>query len=65
MKAQESDDIEEINASAYIPVSSAVFRLDESEYTYNKDSDEWQCSQGKTTVKKKRYLVFYRSRTDP
>ncbi|RAN85864.1 IS5/IS1182 family transposase, partial [Bacillus sp. SRB_28] len=49
------DDIEERNASAYIPVSATVYRLDESEYTYNKDSDEWQCSQGNTTVAKKRY----------
>jgi transposase len=48
-------DIEELNAKAYIPVSSLVYRLDESEYTYNKDSDEWQCSQGNTTVNKKRF----------
>jgi transposase len=49
------DDIEEIKAIAYIPVSSVVYRIDESAYTYNKDSDEWQCSQGNTTEKKKRY----------
>lgn len=49
------DDIAEINAKAYIPVSAAVYRIDESEYTYNKDSDEWQCSQGNVTVKKKHY----------
>jgi transposase len=49
------DTIEEINASAYIPVSSVVYKLDESVFSYNKDSDEWQCNQGNTTVKKKRY----------
>lgn len=55
------DDIEDIKASAYIPVSSTVYRLDESEYTYNKDSDEWQCSQGNTTEKKK---YFKRKRSE-
>lgn len=49
------DDIEEIKANAYIPVSSVVYGIDESAYTYNKDSDEWQCIQGNTTEKKKRY----------
>jgi hypothetical protein len=49
------DDIEDLKAKPYIPVSSVVYRLDESHYTYNKDSDEWQCSQGNTTVKKKHY----------
>ncbi len=49
------DQIEEVKAKAYIPVSATVYRLDESEYSYNKDSDEWQCSQGNTTVEKKYY----------
>lgn len=49
------DDIAGIKAKAYIPVSAVVYRIDESEYTYNKDSDEWQCSQGNVTEKKKRY----------
>ncbi|MBP2029075.1 transposase [Acetoanaerobium pronyense] len=49
------DDIENMNAKAYIPVSESVYRLDESEYTYNKDSDEWQCSQGNITLKKKQF----------
>lgn len=35
------EDIESLNAKAFIPVSSVVYRLNESEYTYNKDSDEW------------------------
>jgi len=49
------DDIEKMNAKAYIPVSESVYRIDESQYTYNKDADEWQCSQGNLTIKKKRY----------
>lgn len=49
------DEIEEIKAKAYIPVSASVYRIDESEYTYNKDFDEWQCSQGNTSVNKKYY----------
>jgi transposase len=49
------NDIEAFKAKAYIPVSSVVYRLDESEFTYNKDSDEWQCSQGNTTIQKKHF----------
>lgn len=49
------DDIEEAKAKAYIPVSHSVYRIDESKYSYNKDADEWQCSQGNTTVNKKHY----------
>lgn len=49
------DEIEAINAKAYIPVSTSAYRIDESEYAYNKDSDQWQCSQGNTTVNKKYY----------
>lgn len=49
------DNIKEMDAKAYIPISSSVYRIDEEEYSYNKDSDEWQCSQGNTTVKKKAY----------
>jgi hypothetical protein len=49
------DQIEEVKAKAYIPVSATVYRLDESEYSYNKDSDEWQCSQRNTTLEKKYY----------
>ena len=30
-----------------------VYRIDEEEFSYNKDSDEWQCSEGNLTVNKK------------
>lgn len=49
------ENIETLNAKPYIPVSAVVYRLDESQYTYNKDSDEWICSQGNRTVEKKWY----------
>lgn len=49
------DNITEIGAKAYIPVSAVIYKIDESEYSYNKDADEWQCSQGNTTEKKKSY----------
>ncbi len=49
------DEIKVFEAKAYIPVSSVVYRIDESEFTYNKDSDEWQCSQGNTTIQKKHF----------
>lgn len=49
------DDIKEIKAKAFIPVSATVYKIDESEYTYNKDSDEWQCSQGNVTINKKSF----------
>jgi len=56
--------IKEIKAKAYIPVSESVYRIDESEYSYNKDSDEWQCNQGNTTVKKKYYKAKRKSGKD-
>ena len=47
--------VEALEASAYIPVSSAAYRIDESEFSYNKDSDQWFCSQGNQTVNRKYY----------
>lgn len=47
--------VEALEASAYIPVSSAAYRIDESEFSYNKDSDQWFCSQGNQTVDRKYY----------
>lgn len=47
------DQIEKLKAKPYIPVSEAVYRVDEERYSYNKDSDEWFCDQGNQTVKKK------------
>jgi transposase len=47
------DKIKEDEAKSYIPVSESVYRLDESKYSYNKDSDQWFCRFGNCTVKKK------------
>lgn len=47
--------IEKMEAEAYIPVSGSAYRIDESEFSYNKDSDQWFCSQGNQTVSRKYY----------
>lgn len=46
------DKIKEAKAKAYIPVSEMAYRLNEDLYSYNKDSDEWFCSQGNYTTRK-------------
>lgn len=53
------DTIKENNADAYIPVSEAVYRIDEMKYSYNKDSDQWFCRFGNGTISKK-----YKQRKD-
>ncbi len=40
-------------ALAYIPVNESTYKIDEEEYSYNKDSDQWFCSYGNGTVSKK------------
>lgn len=47
------DIIKETDAKAYIPVSESVYRIDEEKFNYNKDSDEWFCSEGNATTSKK------------
>lgn len=47
------DKIKEIEAKPYIPVSESVYRIDEEKFCYNKDSDEWFCSEGNKTVSRK------------
>ena len=47
------DKIKEIEAKPYIPVSAAVYKIDEENFNYNKDSDEWFCNEGNITVSKK------------
>lgn len=47
------DRIKEIEATAYIPVSATAYQIDEEKYSYNKDSDEWFCSEGNHTISKK------------
>ena len=38
---------------AYIPVSMSSYKIDEELYSYNKDSDQWFCVKGNSTVKKR------------
>ena len=47
------DILKETKVEAIIPVSSSVYRIDESKYSYNKDSDQWFCQMGNYTVDKK------------
>ena len=56
------DTIEGYGAKAYIPVSETVYKIDESKYIYNKDADEWYCSEGNRTVKKKKYKRIRRGK---
>lgn len=49
------DEIKEMDARPYIPVSAMAYRINEELFTYNKDSDEWFCVQGNKTVSKKYY----------
>lgn len=46
------DEINEINAKPYIPVSETTYKIDEERFSYNKDSDEWFCDEGNTTIRR-------------
>lgn len=48
------DFLEEKGVEAIIPVSEMVYKIDDSKYTYNKDSDQWICCCGNRTVDKKK-----------
>lgn len=42
------------NVESIIPVSATVYKIDESTFSYNKDSDQWFCIMGNNTIDKKR-----------
>lgn len=44
------DILEEDGVEVIIPVSESVYRIDEVKYKYNKDSDQWFCEYGNSTV---------------
>lgn len=48
------DTLKTDNVEAMIPVSAAVYKIDESKFSYNKDSDQWFCVMGNHTIDKKR-----------
>jgi hypothetical protein len=37
---------------AIIPVSESAYKVDEDRFSYNKDSDQWMCKYGNSTIKK-------------
>jgi len=47
------DKLKEDHVEAIIPVSPSVYKIDESKFSYNKDSDQWFCEMGNYTIKKK------------
>lgn len=40
---------------SYIPVSASVYKMEGTNYTYNKDSDQWICPEGNYSIEKKRF----------
>ena len=46
------DILKEDKVEAIIPVSPSVYKIDETKFSYNKDSDQWFCEMGNCTVKK-------------
>jgi transposase len=46
------DKLQEETVETIIPVSETVYRLDESRFSYNKDSDQWFCSLGNKSIEK-------------
>jgi transposase len=47
------DLLEEEKINVYIPVSEVVYKMDESKFSYNKDSDQWVCEMGNHTAEKR------------
>ena len=42
--------LDEKEIKGYIPVSASVYKIDEELFAYNKDSDQWFCFMGNSTV---------------
>lgn len=47
------DILKEDQVETIIPVSASVYKLDDSKFSYNKDSDQWFCERGNYTISKK------------
>ena len=50
------DELERRKIESIIPVSASVYKVDETLFAYNKDSDEWYCRTGNKTIKKTQKL---------
>ena len=48
------DAFKQDNVEPIIPISEAVYKLDERRFSYNKDSDQWFCNHGNYTINKKK-----------
>jgi transposase/curved DNA-binding protein CbpA len=48
------DTLKEDEVKAYIPVSESAYKFDDTRFTYNKDSDQWFCEMGYSTISKKK-----------
>lgn len=46
------DTLKTDQVDAIIPPSASVYKIDETKFSYNKDSDQWFCEMGNGTVKK-------------
>jgi len=58
------DKLRKADAKAYIPVSHSAYRIDESLFSYNKDSDQWVCVRGNRTVSRKTRTMKKKDRAD-
>lgn len=47
------DILKENKIEAIIPVSESAYKIDESKFSYNKDSDQWFCNYGNCTLQKR------------
>lgn len=58
--------LKEGKVSAYIPVSASVYKMDEKQFGYNKDSDEWVCRRGNRAArgKNRNYTQRGKKRTE-
>lgn len=54
-RAKILDTLDMQGIESYIPVSATVYKMDQTDFTYNKDSDEWFCPQGNQSISKKKY----------
>ena len=46
------DLLKDADITPYIPVSASSYKIDEENFSYNKDSDQWYCIMGNETVKR-------------
>ncbi|MDR3304458.1 MAG: hypothetical protein LBS85_00290, partial [Clostridiales Family XIII bacterium] len=44
---------EAMGATGYIPAGASAYKVDEGMFSYNKDSDQWFCGMGNSTMSKR------------